>query len=109
MTNHRYPSEQFKLLAFYYSTGDKQWTPLAGEVRSPALVYEVIRTTESGERTIYEGRIFDAATRRMIHNYPYTSPLPEDLGRWFSRETETDPPEELLSCRENTRDERKDR
>jgi hypothetical protein len=56
-----------RLLAFHYRAGYEQWTTLAGTVEAPALVYEVIETIEENGSPLYEGRIFDAATRELIH------------------------------------------
>lgn len=86
-----------RLLAFHYSAGYESWNSLAGHATVPALIYEVTETLESSGSVLYEGRIFDAATAEMIHERPYQSTFLEAFARWWSRETELDPPEELLS------------
>lgn len=90
-------NEPPRLLAFHYREGYKQWTPLVGIVKAPALVYGVTETAEEGGSALYEGRIFDAATSELIHERPYQSTFIEAFARWWTRETELDPPEELLS------------
>lgn len=66
------------LIALHVEPGREQYSEIAGEHTTPALVYE------------------------MIHNEPYRSPLLEPVDEWWSRETETDPPPELtLACTTN--------
>lgn len=86
-----------RLLAFHCRAGYEQWTPLAGAVEVPALVYEVTETIDENGSSLYEDRIFDAATSELIHERPYQSTFIEAFARWWTRETELDPPEELLS------------
>jgi hypothetical protein len=45
---------------------------------------------------VYEGRIFDAATREQIHERPYQSTFLAAFPGWWERETGTEPPPELL-------------
>lgn len=87
--------EPRRLLAFHYSDSYEQWTPLTGNTHVPALVYEVVESVEGDGSTVYEGRIFDAATKEMIHTHPYQSTILGALAPWWSRETELDPPPEL--------------
>lgn len=89
-----------RLLAIHYCESLQRWTPLTGTVQIPALMYEITETTEevgSEVRTVYEGRIFDAATGEIVHERPYQSTFIEAFARWWTRETELEPPEELLS------------
>jgi hypothetical protein len=92
--------EPRRLLAFHYAEGYEQYRPMTGTTQAPALVYEVIEAIEPDEgengSPVYEGRIFDAATREMIHEHPYQSTIPSALSSWWTRETELDAPDELL-------------
>lgn len=90
MTAHR------RLLAFHYSEAYDQWSPMTGSSRVPALVYEVIEAVEKDGAAVYEGRIFDAATKEPVHERPYQSTFLQAFATWWSRETELDPPPELL-------------
>jgi hypothetical protein len=85
-----------RLLAFHYADGYDRYTTLGGLVHVPGLVYEVIETTEGNGRTVYEGRIFDAATIEQIHERPYQSTFLAAFTSWWERETGTEPPPELL-------------
>jgi hypothetical protein len=96
-------NEPPRLLAFHYQEGyavhePQQRTPPAGPVVTPALVYEATGTTEEDGSPLYEGRILDAVTSELTHERPYQSTFIEAFSRWWTRETELDPPEELLSC-----------
>lgn len=91
------PPDERKLLAFHYSDGWTQWTPIAGKVHVPALIYEVTETVRSDGSRLYEGWIYDARTKEIIHASPYQSTFADAFAKWWSRETQTDPPEELLS------------
>lgn len=86
-----------RLLAFHYAESCDRYTTLGGLARVPGLVYEVIETTEEDGRTVYEGRIFDAATRDQIHERPYQSSFLAAFTSWWERETGTESPPELLS------------
>lgn len=103
-----------RLLAIHYCESLQRWTQLTGTVQIPALMYEITKTTEeagSEVRTVYEGRIFDAATGEIVHERPYQSTFSEAFARWWTRETELNPPEELLSrvrCLIDDHDERTD-
>lgn len=100
------PRDAAKVLAFHCSRGSEQWTPLTGTSRTPTLVYEVTQKEEVDGTPLYEGRIFDAATARMIHPRPYQSTFIEAFAAWWARETGLEPPEELLrghSCSQDKR------
>ncbi|WP_047865458.1 hypothetical protein [Rubrobacter aplysinae] len=85
-----------RLLAFHYAEGHDYYTTLGGLTHVPGLVYEVIETIEGDGRTVYEGRIFDAATREQIHERPYQSTFLAAFTSWWERETGTESPVELL-------------
>ena len=97
-----------RLLAFHYAEGYDRYTTLGGLTHVPGLVYEVTETVESDSSTVYEGRIFDAATREQIHERPYQSTFLAAFASWWQREIGTEPPPELLrsSSSGEDRDER---
>lgn len=87
---------RFTLIALHVEPGWEQYSEIAGEHTTPALVYEVIQKQDADDaEPVYEGRIIEPDTGEMIYNEPYRSPLMEPVAAWFSRETETDPPPEL--------------
>lgn len=88
--------EPWRLLAFHYSDSYEQWSPMTGRTEVPALVYEVVEAVEEDGSVVYEGRIFDAATKELIHDRPYQSTILQTFATWWSRETELEPPPELL-------------
>ncbi|MDN5698330.1 MAG: hypothetical protein L0G70_10205 [Rubrobacter sp.] len=109
MTTHSYPSQHSKLLAFHCRPRGKQWTPMGGTVEIPPLVYEVTESVEEGGSPLYEGWIFDANTKEMILKRPYQSTFAQAFVTWWTNETGTEPPEELLSRRGYAHDERTER
>lgn len=81
-----------RLLAFCVSVGCDRYTTLGGIQRVPDLVYEVVETTEQTAEgateessTVYEGRIFDAGTKEMIHERPYRSTFLAAFANWWER------------------------
>ena len=88
---------RFELIALHVEPGWRQYSELLGEHTTPALVYEVIQVQDAnGAEPVYEGRIIEPDTGKLVHNEPYRSPLLEPVAAWWSRETETDPPPELI-------------
>ena len=88
------------LIALHVEPGWEQYSEIAGEHTTLALVYEVIAKQDANDpEPVYEGRIVEPFSGEMLHNDPYTSPLVEPLAAWWSRETETDPPPELTPAR----------
>lgn len=86
-----------RIRAFHCSEGYRHWSPIRQPVQAPALVYEVTETFEhESGKPLYEARIFDAESGEMIHPIPYRSTLLAPLARWWSRETGTEPPLELV-------------
>ena len=88
--------EPRRLLAFHYSGPYEQWTPMTGDTEVPALVYEVVEAVEDDGAALYEGRIFDAVTKMLIHERPYQSTILQTFATWWTRETGLEPPPELL-------------
>ena len=88
--------EPRQLLAFHYSDSYEQWTPMTGKVEVPALIHEVLEAVEGDGSTVYEGRIFDAATKELIHERPYQSTILQTFATWWTRETGLEPPPDLL-------------
>lgn len=88
--------EPRRLLAFHYSRSYEQYTPMTGRTEVPALVYEVVEAVEEDGSVVYEGRIFDAATKELVHDRPYQSTILQTFATWWTRETELEPPPELL-------------
>ncbi|MDN5696545.1 MAG: hypothetical protein L0G70_01070 [Rubrobacter sp.] len=87
---------RFSLIALHVEPGWEQYSEIAGEHTTPALVYEVIQKQDANDpEPVYEGRIIEPGTGELIHNEPYRSPLLEPVADWWSRETETEPPQDL--------------
>lgn len=87
---------RLSLIALHVEPGWEQYSEIAGEHTTPALVYEVLQKQDAGDpELVYEGRIIEPDTGELIHNEPYRSPLLEPVAAWWSRETEIDPPPEL--------------
>lgn len=109
MNAHCYPSEQATLLAFHYKKGCIEYTPYGESREIGSVVYEVTETVQKDGTCLYEGWIYDAATREMILKRPYQSTWVGAFDTWWRKETGTEPPEELLSRRGYAHDEGKDR
>lgn len=99
MLRERTPPDERKLLAFHYSEGWTQQTWTGEQTQAPDLIHEVTETIREDGSRLYEGWIYEARSRKLILGSPYQSTFAQAFVDWWIRETETEPPEELLPRR----------